>query len=248
MIKIFRNIRKKLVSENRSIIRNTNYFKYALGEIVLVVIGILIALQVNNWNETRKNRREEKVIINNLKEELLDINKDLQSKTEEISGSKKAVKELMGLFGKSKEEIRCVNTDSLIYFTLIWPEFNTTSVVIDDLLQSGKLHLVEDANLRKLIFKWQPTLDETKSQFDEMVRFNNDRVFEYLNRQVSFKNADRYGMVFWREKSVLEVDNTPLFGEIYYENMLEGQLFFFTSYENKIDDTIKLIDTILNEI
>jgi len=50
MIKIFRNIRKSVVNEGRT----TNYLKYAIGEIVLVVIGILIALQINNWNEQRK--------------------------------------------------------------------------------------------------------------------------------------------------------------------------------------------------
>lgn len=50
MIKLFRNIRKTLITEGNK----TNYLKYAIGEIVLVVIGILIALQINNWNETRK--------------------------------------------------------------------------------------------------------------------------------------------------------------------------------------------------
>ena len=50
MIKLFRNIRKTLVNEGKT----TNYLKYAIGEIVLVVIGILIALQINNWNEQRK--------------------------------------------------------------------------------------------------------------------------------------------------------------------------------------------------
>lgn len=54
MIKLFKNIRKKLVEENNSVNRNTNYFKYAIGEIILVVIGILIALSINNWNETTK--------------------------------------------------------------------------------------------------------------------------------------------------------------------------------------------------
>lgn len=49
MIKFFRNIRKKLVTEGKT----ANYIKYAIGEIVLVVIGILIALQVNNWNQER---------------------------------------------------------------------------------------------------------------------------------------------------------------------------------------------------
>ena len=50
MIKFFRHIRQNLIMENKT----RKYLKYAVGEIVLVVIGILIALQVNNWNENRK--------------------------------------------------------------------------------------------------------------------------------------------------------------------------------------------------
>ncbi|MFH4967884.1 DUF6090 family protein [Gaetbulibacter sp. M240] len=49
MLKFFRNIRKRLLSESKF----RNYFLYAIGEIILVVIGILIALQINNWNEAR---------------------------------------------------------------------------------------------------------------------------------------------------------------------------------------------------
>ena len=52
MIKFFRKIRFSLLSENKT----SKYFKYAFGEIILVVIGILIALQINNWNENRKNK------------------------------------------------------------------------------------------------------------------------------------------------------------------------------------------------
>lgn len=52
MIKLFRNIRKNLLNEGKT----SKYFKYAIGEIVLVVIGILIALQINNWNENRKQK------------------------------------------------------------------------------------------------------------------------------------------------------------------------------------------------
>jgi hypothetical protein len=46
------------------------YFKYAIGEIVLVVIGILIALSINNWNENRKNSIEENEILSSLLENL----------------------------------------------------------------------------------------------------------------------------------------------------------------------------------
>ena len=59
MIKFFRNIRKSLITEGKT----SKYLKYAIGEIVLVVIGILIALQINNWNESRKDRVKEKEIL-----------------------------------------------------------------------------------------------------------------------------------------------------------------------------------------
>jgi hypothetical protein len=62
MIKFFRQIRYKLMSENKT----SKYFKYAIGEILLVVIGILIALQINTWNEERKERNREQAILKNL--------------------------------------------------------------------------------------------------------------------------------------------------------------------------------------
>ena len=55
MIKFFRHVRQNLLSEGKT----GKYLKYAIGEIVLVVIGILIALQINNWNEAQKNDRME---------------------------------------------------------------------------------------------------------------------------------------------------------------------------------------------
>jgi hypothetical protein len=69
MIKLFRNIRKNLINEGKT----TNYLKYAIGEIVLVVVGILIALQINNWNEDRKARKQE---ANFLMEIQNDLDKD----------------------------------------------------------------------------------------------------------------------------------------------------------------------------
>ena len=69
MIKFFRKIRQNLLMENKT----GKYFKYAIGEIVLVVIGILIALQINNWNENRIENKEVKTYLNNL---ILDLNED----------------------------------------------------------------------------------------------------------------------------------------------------------------------------
>ena len=66
MIKFFRNIRQTLIMENKT----SKYLKYAIGEIVLVVIGILIALQINNWNEERKNEVTKQIYLKSLIAEL----------------------------------------------------------------------------------------------------------------------------------------------------------------------------------
>ena len=77
MIKFFRHIRKTLLEQNKT----SKYFKYAIGEIVLVVIGILIALQINNWNEHRKSMLQEVNILSKL-------NRDLKANLLEIKGLK----------------------------------------------------------------------------------------------------------------------------------------------------------------
>jgi len=78
MIKFFRNIRQKLLIEGKT----TNYFKYAIGEIVLVVIGILIALSINNWNEERQNKKQETEILKSfqksIKEDLIRLDGSLK--------------------------------------------------------------------------------------------------------------------------------------------------------------------------
>ena len=83
MIKFFRKIRQRLLSENKF----SKYLIYATGEIVLVVIGILIALQINNWNEQRKERKLEVQIYTELKSDLLQTRNDINeaiSKHKEI--------------------------------------------------------------------------------------------------------------------------------------------------------------------
>ncbi|MGB5431159.1 DUF6090 family protein, partial [Eudoraea sp.] len=66
MINFFRRIRKKLADDNTPL----KYMRYALGEIVLVMIGILLALQVNNWNEGRKLVEREITLLNNIREDI----------------------------------------------------------------------------------------------------------------------------------------------------------------------------------
>ena len=81
MIKFFRKIRQNMINENKT----GKYLKYAIGEIVLVVIGILIALSINNWNDSRKdNLREQayyKTAINDLINDTILINEGIHNNT-----------------------------------------------------------------------------------------------------------------------------------------------------------------------
>ena len=74
MIKFFRKIRQNLLMENKT----GKYFKYAIGEIVLVVIGILIALSINNWNEDRKQKETlhsiYQIIKDDISTDIIEIN------------------------------------------------------------------------------------------------------------------------------------------------------------------------------
>jgi len=66
MIPFFRKIRKKMADDNRPL----KYMRYAIGEIVLVVVGILIALQINNWNEEKKLSKLEMELLSDLASDL----------------------------------------------------------------------------------------------------------------------------------------------------------------------------------
>lgn len=84
MIKFFRHIRKSLLMENKT----SKYFKYAIGEIILVVIGILIALQINNWNEARKSQQSVSVsiaaLLTDLKQDTLQLSREIREIDEDL--------------------------------------------------------------------------------------------------------------------------------------------------------------------
>ena len=73
MIKLFRRIRQRLLTENRF----SKYLLYAVGEIVLVVIGILIALQVNNWNNSNRQKLIEREILSGIREDIVNDTTDI---------------------------------------------------------------------------------------------------------------------------------------------------------------------------
>ncbi len=98
MIKFFRRVRYDLMEKNKT----GKYFKYAIGEIILVVIGILIALQINNWNENKKAKTIEVYV---LKEVLSNLNEDAIILNDIINQRKKAKLSVTKMMSYLEKEI-----------------------------------------------------------------------------------------------------------------------------------------------
>lgn len=143
-----------MIKENRT----SKYLFYAIGEIILVVIGILIALQINNWNQERQLQNEEKIILKNIHTEFLENKVALKLGVEENNQGCKASIALMNLVGQKREHIQQHNLDSLMYVMLETGSFRPSENTISDLLQSGKLQLLQNEDLKNLLYKWTRTL------------------------------------------------------------------------------------------
>ena len=153
MIKFFRRIRQKLI-HNGNLVR---YFIYAIGEIILVVIGILIALSINNWNENLKNENQERVYYCKIKEDLesdkASINTSIQSLEEKITSAKRA---LSNLYQGSEDKLTILKD----YF----PAIRSIDVVpsksaIQDITSSGKLENLKVSSLKEEILRYYTEIE-----------------------------------------------------------------------------------------
>ncbi|WP_298369177.1 DUF6090 family protein [uncultured Lutibacter sp.] len=146
MIKFFRKIRQNLLMENKT----GKYFKYAVGEIILVVIGILIALQINNWNE---NRKQSNVIQNyyyQLEEDLADETDNIKDKISRISESIASYEQYLQLTKESNLElIEMMNALTQVKLAFWYPSFNSNT--IGTLESTGDIKLIPAHFRKKLI-------------------------------------------------------------------------------------------------
>ena len=109
-----------MIKENRA----SKYFLYAIGEIFLVVVGILIALQVNNWNQERKFYKEVSLIQNELYIEFEDNRAVLRERIDVLEKSSQAIKTVLAYIGSDQKTINQVNMDSILSESLNYGNFN----------------------------------------------------------------------------------------------------------------------------
>lgn len=243
MIKFFRNIRKNLLNEGKT----AKYFKYAIGEIILVVIGILIALSINNWNQERILKIEEKNIVKNLHNEYLQNKKIVKMSIEDSDSCIHTLKSLMDLMGKDEELIKKQNSDSLIYYAFDPPIFRPSENTVSGLIQSGRLELLQNQELVDLIYEWGRTMKALTDNSERILIKADDEVLPYLSKNYSLKDMDSYGELKWKNKTILEVDKLKIFQDIEFENITDDFLYRLLTSKNKLMELETIIDKILNE-
>ncbi len=166
MINFFRKTRKKLADENRTF----KYARYAIGEIVLVVIGILIALQINNWNETKKTKTKELHYLSNIKNDLQLNIKEIQDyieiRTARIVSSNIIIEHFEG-----EPLVNLGEFNSHIVNIYTWRKFYQINNTFQELTNSGNLALISNDSIKNTLLNLETLYKKLKYE-EEHFRYD----------------------------------------------------------------------------
>ncbi len=186
MIKFFRHIRKSLIEKKQM----GKYFKYAIGEILLVVIGILLALQINNWNEQRKERNTELNLMTGLQNEFKLNLKKINSAVQTSQNNIDACFRITDIIRNKTLSQESKHVDSLLGRLGIIATFDARRAVTDEIINSGKLDILKNDSLRVLISSWPAQLEEAKEDIGFTVDNYNHNLMPFLIDHFPLANAE----------------------------------------------------------
>jgi len=165
MIKFFRKIRFDLMEKNKT----GKYFKYAIGEIVLVVFGILIALQINNWNSYTKDRQKEKVYLSNIKRDLNNQLLLLGDKQEGETSTLDALQNVNNSFVENKGFVITLKNIANISSINDRYTFSVVRTTFNDMQSTGNLDLIKDLKLKDSILNYYDRM----ALYEKIIHNNN---------------------------------------------------------------------------
>jgi hypothetical protein len=236
MISLFRKIRQKLLSDlptGKAGNRVTRYLVYAAGEIFLVVIGILIALQVNNWNEERKSNNESIKLMQEINSEFTDNRIVLKERIADLENANSYVRTVLGFINTDQDEFQKTNMDSIISKSLKYGNYNPANSSIKELISSGRLKLVRDPSLKKNLFKWLQLLEDADEDFKNQDMQATTFLIPYLYKNIAMQNLNTYNNLGVDSKSALfNGDYHKVFKDLEFENLYQGKLFWNTEMLN----------------
>jgi len=254
MIKFFRHIRKQLMAEKKT----RQYLLYAIGEILLVVVGILIALAISNNNDLKKIRQEEQRYLLALKEEF-GFNKQELSRVMKVNSiNMENALELIDHTGPGIPTITEQKFNSILALTVNRDvQFNPSPGVLNEIINSGKLGSFSDDKLKNTLASWEASLRPVRFQENEEVHRSRLDIINLMYDNISGRRfatdiGENNGLF---SPSKFKGENQKLLQNEKFESLLVE--FYFTSrnlnqhsydrLENKIDEILALIEENINQ-
>ena len=215
MIKFFRKIRKKLLTENKF----SKYLLYAIGEIILVVVGILIALQINNSNDQRIDKTREIKYLTNIK---IDLNEDIESldyniefREKKSRGTQKIIEQINGMPIEDLTEA----TYNVIN-TLYQEKFQPSNVTYNDLVSSGNMNLISNDSIKIDLFElsllYQRNSFGIEHETKEYEEFISKPIYKFAD--IEHMKPVFLGIKTAEESNISEKDFEELFKSKEYKN------------------------------
>ena len=220
MIRFFRKIRQRLLIDNKF----SKYLLYAVGEILLVVIGILIAFQVDNWNKEKENHLQAQKILFALQTEFKKSRTQLsqvKASNERVLSASSSLLNSIANFPNHYNESETIDLLRNYGYYLSFDPFNGA---LETAISSGEIHLIDNDSLVNLLFSWPSMLSDSKEEETQarqlLFQQKNDLLFDYI-REVDIwkqgkspfdsdyigllKNPDFENYVIWRRGILQEL-------------------------------------------
>ena len=248
MIKFFRHIRKDLMEQNKTV----KYFKYAIGEIVLVVIGILIALSINNWNENNKSEKDAHFQFSKLRDNLISDKAQLKAAISDVSNYSNnlifCVKVLSNEIDAPYEEF----LENFRYMSTIM-NFNPTRGTFDGLISSGKIELITNKNLLEDFFSYYYSNPYT--QWDSALKDYSRNVFmpyilgfDHIPNVTDGSRGEGFTQFDISKFSAPSKSLNDYRNDLYVLNGLRKKIELFEGQKKAYSELLKFIDSLINNI
>ncbi|MEN8124756.1 MAG: DUF6090 family protein [Bacteroidota bacterium] len=236
MINFFRKIRKKLADDNQFL----KYSRYAIGEIVLVVIGILIALQINNWNQENKNHQKELFYLRDLNNGLKNSKVELNRIIEKTKKSWLSSDSLIFISRSYNASISYQTLDSLIRLSINYAIFTPDEGIINEIINSGNLNIIKNETIRSFIASWDSHLENIK-KYEEFQKTISVQYTNYLTDFVDFTNIDSNSSIIISETKDEFLSSTKFRNHLHGRSMSSIILNRLYLKELKLIDSIEII-------
>lgn len=249
MLKFFRRIRQTLLSENKL----SKYLLYAIGEIVLVVIGILIALQINNWNEERKAAIEEKEILQNLYENLTLAGQQSEYLIDQEKELKLLLIRILGIDSNEESFDQNELSDS-IFKRAAWDLQSNLPIVNSyfNLKNTNKLGLIKDKEINEKFADFEFRLKELNDALEDRLSVHQIRIDDVFEKDINFLLLVKSNIAEINVSDQTPNDYSKILSNQRVRNLLGMKLDFtqdVIDYRKELDSAIKaLIVLIASEL